>query len=107
MLETILNCSYPVLIYSRILSSCVLPDAVTQYRVAAGDPECSRTCLAGSVPDIWVNVKQDFKPCPYSHGHRETIGNAASLAGLGASRDVWRKRCTLSFVTPVLEQVAE
>lgn len=75
--------------------------------MAAGDPECSRTRLAGSVPDIWVNVKQDFKPCPYSHGHKETIGNAALLAGLGASRDVQHKRCTLFFVIPVLEQVTE
>lgn len=71
-------------IFQNFELMCITWGSDPVHRVAAGDPECSRTCLADSVPDIWENMKQDFKPFLYSHEHREAIGSTAPLAGLGS-----------------------
>lgn len=69
--------SCPDLIYSRILSSCVLPEAVTQSTGWLLETLSAAEHVWQTVHDIWENMKQDFKPFPYSHEHREPIINAA------------------------------
>jgi len=99
--------SYPAIIYSRILSSFALPEAVTQSigwllktMMSAAEHIC-QTALQTS----GKTLKHFFKPFPYTQEPRETVGKAVQLGRAREHPTVYHSIGAIPPLTTVLQQV--